>query len=60
MRTQVVRRLRRLVGAGDQSPRQCRHYRHPQTGVCVADDLRRRYQAVKKFYRGLPWNQKTT
>jgi hypothetical protein len=59
MRATVARALRRLVYAGDLSPRHRRHYRHPHTGACQADDLRRRYQAYKTIWRHTPWTQKT-
>lgn len=59
MRAIVARQLRRLVYHPEASPRSRRYYRL-RTGACVADDLRRRYQAAKNYFKGLPWTAKNS
>jgi len=50
MRGTVAKRLRRLV-YGDLSYRGRKHFRTSKTQwTCIADDLRRRYQALKKAH----------
>ena len=55
MRGTVAKRLRRLV-YGDLSCRARKYYRHKKIyTTCIADDLRQRYQALKKAHvAGVP------
>ena len=52
MRAKVCKRLRRAIFGTDFSPRAREHRPHPRIpGVCVADEKRQAYQALKRRYQ---------